>query len=275
MKELQVLVATMHQTDFSLAEKMNIKNNAVIANQHDSESIVSRHTENGEIKMITTATRGVGLNRNIALMASDAEILLFADDDIVYYDGSLKGVTDAFKELPDADMIIFSVDLTKNGEIYERRYQPIRRRRIHNALKFGTYAVAVRRKSILKANITFNQLFGGGCIYGSGEDSLFILECFRKGLKVYTHSYVLGACAKDSSTWFQGYNEKYFFDKGAFANYAFPRIKIAFIILLAIKMKRRKKTELSFGRMILTMIKGAKASKSLLTYKEFIEGAGR
>ena len=220
MKELQVLVATMHQTDFSLAEKMNIKNNAVIANQHDSESIVSRHTENGEIKMITTATRGVGLNRNIALMASDAEILLFADDDIVYYDGSLKGVTDAFKELPDADVIIFSLDFTKNGVVFEERHLPIKRRNLFNGLRFGACALAIRRSAAIKANITFNQLFGGGCIYGSGEDSLFIIECLKKGLRVYTHPYVLGACAKDSSIWFSGYNEKYFFDKGAFARYA-------------------------------------------------------
>jgi methanogenic corrinoid protein MtbC1 len=72
MKKMQVLVATMHQNDVSLAEKMNIRSSAVIANQADREEIVSCETEFGNIKMITTTTRGVGLNRNIALMAADA-----------------------------------------------------------------------------------------------------------------------------------------------------------------------------------------------------------
>ncbi len=275
MKELQVLVATMKQTDFSLAEKMNIKTNAIIANQHDAESITTKFTEHGEIKMITTATRGVGLNRNIALMAADAEILLFADDDITYYDGSLEGVKDAFRQLPDADVIIFSTDITREGVIVEKRYSPIRRRRIWNSLKYGTYAIAIRRSALLRCNITFNQLFGGGCIYGSGEDSLFIIECFKKGLHVYTHDYVLGARAKDSSSWFNGYNEKYFFDKGAFSRFAFPRLKLAFIFSLSFRMKMRKKTELSFCQMVSSMRKGVKASRRLISYKEFTEGARR
>lgn len=275
MKDLQILVATMKQEDFSLVKKMNIKTNAIIANQHDTDSVINQTTEHGEIKMITTATRGVGLNRNIALMASDAEILLFADDDIVYYDGTLDGVKQAFKQLPDADVIIFSTDITKNGVIIENRYAPIKRRHIWDSLKYGTYALAIRGDAVIKANITFNQLFGGGCIYGSGEDSLFIIECLKKGLRVYTHPYVLGACAKDSSSWFEGYNKKYFFDKGAFWNFAFPKAKLLFILALAVKLKKKKKTELSLCQMILSMIKGSKASKALITYKEYVEGAGK
>ena len=75
MKKLQVLVATMHQKDLSLVEKMNIRCDAVIANQADKNEILTEDN----VTMITTKTRGVGLNRNIALLAADAEILLFAD----------------------------------------------------------------------------------------------------------------------------------------------------------------------------------------------------
>ena len=39
MKKLQVLVATMHQKDLSLVEKMNIRCDAVIANQADKNEI--------------------------------------------------------------------------------------------------------------------------------------------------------------------------------------------------------------------------------------------
>ena len=274
MKDLQILVATMKQTDMSLADKMNIKTNAIIANQHDNNSIVTCLKDCGELKMITTATRGVGLNRNIALMASDAEILLFADDDIVYYDGISEGVKRAFEDIPEADIIIFSLDFTKNTRIFEKRHLPIKRRNLLNGLKFGACALAVRRRSILSSNITFNQFFGGGCIYGSGEDSLFIIECFKKGLKVYTHSCVLGACAKDSSSWFTGYHEKYFFDKGAFSKFAFPRMYLFFIVAFAIKMKMKKKTELGLVNMILTMLSGVKASKKLISYQEYIQNNG-
>ena len=104
MEKLQVLVATMGQQDLSLAEKMNIDCAAVIANQDDREEIQKQ----GRVKMITTATRGVGLNRNIALLAADAELLLLADDDVVYYEGMAEAVEKAFAESPKADVLIFS-----------------------------------------------------------------------------------------------------------------------------------------------------------------------
>ena len=70
MNNLQILIATMHQSDLSIAKNMNIRCDAVIANQADCEEIVNADAEYGAWKMITTATRGVGLNRNIALMAA-------------------------------------------------------------------------------------------------------------------------------------------------------------------------------------------------------------
>ncbi len=271
MRDLQVLVAAMHQTDFSLAETMNLRCDAVIANQSDTASFLREETESGERIMITTPTRGVGLNRNIALLAADAEILLFADDDITYYDGTLSGVKDAFASLPEADVIIFSVDFSKGGEIYERRHLPLKRRRIRNALKYGACVLAVRRKAVLSENITFSQLFGGGCVYGCGEDSLFILDCLRHGLRVYTHPYVLGVCRKDSSTWFSGYGEKYFFDKGAWSVYAFPGMKRLFSWLFALKMQLRGKGEISFSRKLGMMKAGRRSAKKLVGYKEYIE----
>ena len=75
---MQVLVATMHQADASIIQKMNIRCAAVVANQADREEITTQKTEYGECKMITTKTRGVGLNRNIALLAASEDILLFS-----------------------------------------------------------------------------------------------------------------------------------------------------------------------------------------------------
>lgn len=265
MSELQVLVATMKQQDLSLAERMNLRADAIIANQHDKSETVEALTEYGKIKMITTPTRGVGLNRNIALTAADADILLFADDDIIYYDNALEEVKRAFSALPDADIIFFGLDMTRDGKIYERRRHPIKRLHLYNSMRFGGARIAIRRDALMRARLSFSRLFGGGCIYGSGEDSLFIRDCFRAGLRVYSHSVVLGKCAKDSSTWFEGFNEKYIFDKGAWMACAFPRgkhlLKWHFIRRIA------KRAGLSLGQTAKIFNRGMKAYKTLATYQ--------
>lgn len=66
--KLQVLVSTMHQTDHSLLEKMNIQSDAIVINQcgHDC---IERFTFPGhDILWMSMNERGVGLSRNNALM---------------------------------------------------------------------------------------------------------------------------------------------------------------------------------------------------------------
>ncbi len=208
--DIQVLVAALHG-DWSLPKKMNLQSPAIIANQCEQWSMEERDN----VCMISTKTRGVGQNRNIALSMAQADILLFADDDMSYYDGVMEQVVEAFRQLPQADVLIFGMDMTKNDEVYEKRRLSIKRCHLHNSLKYGACRIAIRRKAIEKANLRFSQEFGGGCRYGSGEDTLFLYQCFKSGLQVWSHSLVLGRCAKDTSTWFHGYDEKYFFDKGA------------------------------------------------------------
>ena len=109
MDTLQILVATMHQADLSIVKNMNIRCDTVIANQADREEIVNVSTEYGVCKMITTSTRGVGLNRNIGLLAATRDIVLFSDDDMIYRDDMPQAVEEAFASLPTADIIIFGV----------------------------------------------------------------------------------------------------------------------------------------------------------------------
>lgn len=262
MARLQVLVATMHQKDLSIVEKMNIRCGAVIANQADRNEFLAE----GDVKMITTATRGVGLNRNIALLAADGDILLLADDDVVYHDDMAQSVAAAFRENPQADVLVFGMDIVKNGAVTEKRHLKTRRLHVFNAMRFGTYRIAVRREALLRANIMFNQNFGGGCPFSAGEDSLFLKACFDRGLKVYAHEYVLGTCAKDTSTWFVGYNEKYFYDRGVLMRYLFPRMPHLMALYFAVRFKRT--TDIPAGRRIRLMLEGVRGGKHMRQYQK-------
>jgi len=269
--KLEVLVATMHQTDFSLAEKMNLQCDAVIVNQCGRWQMDTLQSEYGTLRMLSSDTVGVGVNRNLALQVARGDILLFADDDLVYYEGALEGVLEAFREFPDADVIFFGLDMTKKGEIYERRRHPKKRLHIYNSMKFGAARMAIRRSALEKARLSFSPLFGGGCIYGSGEDTLLIRDCFRAGLRVYSHSHVLGRCAKDSSSWFRGYDKKFMFDRGAWIACAFPKGK--HLIKWYFIYRMLPKTELTPWEVIRQMNAGIRAYPKQQVYQEAASAA--
>lgn len=261
----QVLVATMQQNDFSIADKMNIHCGSVIANQAEREEITNQVFETYEHKMITTSTRGVGLNRNIALLAATADIVLFADDDVTYSDDMPQRVVDAFAEIPKADVIVFGMDMQRDGKIFEKRRCKKKRIRIWNSMRYGTYRIAARREALIENNITFHQCFGGGCEFGSGEDSLFLKKCFDSGLKIYSHDYVLGSCSKDKSSWFTGCNEKYFYDKGVLLRHLFP--STAYLMAFYFSFRFKRETIIKPFKRFCLMCFGVRYGKKMIPYR--------
>lgn len=181
MDRVEVVCVTMGQKDLSIAEKMHITGNAVFGNQADGYRKEMQTCDGRTLNMITTDTRGVGVNRNIALLHATGDILLFADDDVCYADGYADGVRRAYAQYPDADMIIFSMDITQGGRVIRQIKNRDGRLHFHRALRYGTCVCSIRRDSQRRANIWFSTLFGGGTNYAHGEDTLFLRDAFRRG----------------------------------------------------------------------------------------------
>lgn len=266
MSKLQVLVATMHQNDFSKVEEMKIHSDVIFANQSDCRRIDTKECTDFCAKMITTSTRGVGMNRNIALEHSDGDILLIADDDMEYVAGYKEIVLDAFRQLSDADALIFNID-TIGQDMKRRKNEDIHRIHFWNAFNYGAARIAVKRKLLDDNKIKFNLNFGGGTIYSSGEDTLFIGDMIRCGFKIYAYPKTIASVRQNDSTWFQGYNKKYFYDKGALFAALMPKAAML-LCLQDIVRHRNMYTEISLRDMIIQSKKGIQGYKKLLPYNE-------
>ena len=255
--KLQILVSTMHQINTDLVQKMNIQTNAIIINQTDRHEYQEILTDTHVVKFYSFAERGVGLSRNSALMRADAQICLFADDDVTYVDDCERLILEEFEKHPQADVIVFNVPSTctdpRQKDYIAKKWKKLN---LLNCFRHGTFRIAVRRNVILKKNIFFTLLFGGGAKYSAGEDSLFLADCIRKGLQVYESNVTIGSVSHEESTWFKGYTDRYFRDKGAF--YACFSRTIPFLWCLQFAIRRRTLycSEKSFGEACRLMREG-------------------
>lgn len=221
---VQILVAAMHQQDHSLLEKMNIRTDAIIGNQCDRNEIEQFEWNGHRITYLNFAERGVGLNRNNALMRADADICMFADDDVVYYDDYAETICKTYEEHPDADVIIFNMRVHHpDGRVEDKvtRDGYVGRK---GAGKYGTVCVSIRNEKIKKKNICFHRMFGGGTPHSNGEDLIFLQDCAKHGLRIYATTRTLGEVHNLESTWFAGYNDKYFYDRGVLFGYIYPAL---------------------------------------------------
>lgn len=208
VKTLQVLVATVNQTDYSLLDKMNIQSDAIIANQCQEFSFKSFEYNGNSILWINTCEKGVGLNRNNAWLRATADIVLLADDDMVYIDNYKDIVIDYFNKYKKADLIAMNLieENSKRKKINKVHYT--------KKIGYGAARCAIRREKAHKKGLAFNTCFGGGSEYSCGEDTLFLVDCITKKLKILAVPEEIAELTnfRDSS-WFSGYSEKFFFDK--------------------------------------------------------------
>ncbi len=228
--KIQNLVVSINKKGFELYSNLNIKCDAIIANQSNSNSYQEKLINSNRVKLITTNTKGVGINRNLALLYSDADICVLTDDDMKYEDNYLEIIKQAFEKIPTADIIVFNID-TVGKDVGRRKNKKIKRISKINFMNYGAARIAFKRKSIIRENIWFSLLFGGGSIYSSGEDTLFLAEALNKKLKIYTYPQTIATVNQENSTWFNGYDEKFFFDKGALIGQIHPKTKYLFALI--------------------------------------------
>ena len=232
---IQVLASVMNEEPGALAERMKLDSEAVIINQCDKMGYEELEHKGHRIRFYSFPERGVGRSRNEAILRSDGDICLFSDGDIVYEPGYAEAVEEEFKRRPDTDMILFNVTV----EEARRTYWITQRKKVHwyNCGRYGAVSFAVKRESLLASGVTFSLLFGGGAKYSAGEDSLFLKEFMDRGYSVYTAPVTIAREATGESSWFQGYNEKFFRDRGVLYRYLYGKFRnvMALRFLLAHK----------------------------------------
>ncbi len=262
MSKVQVLVPTMGAKDTSKYEQMHLQTDAVIANQASENKIVWEDRGENQVLMITTPTRGVSRNRNIAIAHSLAEYILFADDDQVLVDGYEKIVLDAFAKEPKADAIKFYCESTNPDRPVSfakpKRFERASRKRL---MSCGVCAFAVRRKVLTEKSVYFSEALGPGCEIYCGEDNEFFSRLHKAGAKIYLSPELISYVKQEDSSWFKGYTDQYFITVGYIYERLYKGLSPLACIRRAWKMRKRKGNEYSVKRMLALMKQGRKKSR--------------
>lgn len=259
--KLQMLVSAVNQDVLTLADKMNIETEAIIINQCSHFSY-DEYTHGGQdIRCYSLKERGVGLSRNSALMRADGDICIFADEDIVYDKGYAGLIREQFEQNKDADMLLFNVRVAPARRTYWNEEK--KRIRWYNYGRYPAYSIAAKTEALHSANVSFSLLFGGGAEYSNGEDSLFLRDCLKKGLKIYASPVVIGEEKERESTWFHGYNEKFFRDRGVLYHHLYGIMAIPFALRFLLAHKEEMCGEVTIKQAYAWMRQGIRKTGGL------------
>lgn len=216
---VQLLVSCVDKDVAQMLEKQKLTGSAVVVNQCDKDAEEHLCLNKAEAAVYHRKERGVGRSRNLALSKADREICLFSDEDIVYTDGYEALIEAEFAAHPEADGILFQVEVTPERKTYQN--DTFGRVSLWNCGRYPAYSMAFRREKLQNTKVEFSHLFGGGAPYSNGEDSLFIRQLIKAGLRIYKSPVCIGEEIPRPSTWFTGYHEKFFFDRGVLYHFLY------------------------------------------------------
>ncbi|HSQ87299.1 glycosyltransferase family A protein [Romboutsia sp.] len=250
---LQVLISTMNRKSIDelniLGKNINPSTSCVITNQTDNENKESIDN----IKMINYNEIGIARNRNRSLQNASEDICILSDDDVEYVKDFEKIIEQAFIDNPDADIITFQA-MTPQGEMFKNYRNEEFEHNKMTILRTSTIEIAFKLKSIKNNNIKFDNEFGLGSTYASGEENIFLMDCLNKGLKIKYIPKVIVLHEKESSG--KILNEAAIYSKGPLFYRLFGPISVflnfAFIIkkLPIIRFNRFKAIKLIYKGML-------------------------
>ena len=250
---LEVLISCMHQKDGSIIKDTNITSDVLVINQCDSKdyqefSISSKR----KARIISNTERGLSRSRNMAIQNSLGDICLLVDDDEVLNEDYETNILEGFKQNPNADIIAFSL-IYSNKKYSKKSYNV----NYLSSLRIGSCQIAFRRKRIISKNIKFDTKFGSGSGNGPGEENLFLFECLKKKLKVIYLPITIGTVNQESSQWFNGFDNTYFFNRGKIIKELMGSfLAVCYAFEFAVVKYPKYKKETSFFNAIKLMVKG-------------------
>ena len=178
--KLQVLIATCGRRIENIPPLPVVPEVAyLIGWQLANRDLPTELAERTDISVLYAPGKGSSKNRNFLLDNAEADLLLIADDDIVYAENALDEVIRAFNSNPDCQMLTFrhtSTIKTYPDKSYNLLSPP-------KGASPSCFDIALRRNSSA-GKLRFDERFGiDGTLFSAAEDDIFILNARKSGIQ--------------------------------------------------------------------------------------------
>lgn len=268
-----VLISCMHQKDASIIERTGVHTDAVVVNQcdEDNEELFFYINDAGKeckVKIVNSTERGLSRSRNLAIQKAWGDYCIFADDDEILADDYERIIQTAFDRNVKADIVAFNYK-DQNSRLKDNYKKPISEEREakmnHN---YSSVAIAFRLSRIIENEVWFDPRIGAGSgIISAGEESVWQALARKKGLRIFQCPDYIATVSQANSTWFRGYDERYFYDLGAnlTARYGF----IKYIFQFYYPYRLRQVSNLSIWQQLYYINAGMRGFKKSLGFSQY------
>lgn len=195
---------------------------------------------------------GLSKSRNFALSVATGEYCLVADDDVTFIDNVEQYIIDAF-EKTGADILTFQIKTPGGNYFKNYSSKPFKHTKM-SLMRVSSIEIVFNRDSISRSGLLFDERFGLGALFPTGEETIFLCDALDKGMSIcYIPMPIVIHPAESSGGNFHQ-NTRLIESKGAM----FYRIygAYAYIIAILFSLKKYHLSGFSFIKFYFSMLAG-------------------
>jgi hypothetical protein len=184
--DFEILISTMDRASLDFLLPMfpfkHFSNfNILIINQSKSFVLESEFCS---VRVINSTDIGLPKSRNLAINNANKELCLIADDDVVYLENFDKEIVETFNSIPNVSVITFNhqrmglnypQNSIKEGYFHDKK----------TIRKVCSFEMVLKLNEIKKSEIFFDEYFGLGTTFQTGDEFLFLLNLLNANQKLY------------------------------------------------------------------------------------------
>ncbi|WP_433816069.1 glycosyltransferase family 2 protein [Flavobacterium johnsoniae] len=255
--DIEILISTMNQDSLDFLVPMFPYSHfsafsVLIINQTQKEKILNSDYSN--VRVINSFEKGLSKSRNLALENALGKILVIADDDVVYQEGFITKITDAYNKFPAAAVIQFSA-VNSNGDLI-KKYPSNSKVNLNSfdILNVSSIEMTLNKTIIDASKIRFDENFGLGAVFEMGEEAVFLSDLKAKNKQLVFDPQVIVKHKDSTSSEKKNITDKYYIQGALFSRI----FKKKYIIWLFIKVFFDLKQNKINLKNIKTVLKSAK-----------------
>lgn len=261
--DVEILISTMNRDSLEFLVPMfthsHFSNFSIlIVNQTEKDKILTSDFSN--VRVINSFEKGLSRSRNLALENAIGKILVIADDDIIYQEGFISKIINAYHKFPDVAVIIFSAVNSEGNLIKKYPLNSKNNLNFFDILNASSIEITLNKSIIDEARIKFDEIFGLRGIFEMGEEAIFLSDLKKKNKQLVFKPDVIVKHESFSSSEKKSIAERYFI-QGALFTRIFNRNYIFWIFVKLFFDLKQDKIKFS---VIVNLFKNAKQG-----HKEF------
>jgi glycosyltransferase involved in cell wall biosynthesis len=146
--------------------------------------LIPESLQRDDVSVFQIEGRGLARNRNNCLVHASADIVMILDDDVTIKSEYIQQVRDFF-ENEDVDIACSKIKTPDNQPTYKTYPEyPVLLDSLDQFKSVSSIEMSIRLKSVSDKSIFFDERFGLGTKLSSGEEFVFLVECWRQKLKI-------------------------------------------------------------------------------------------